>query len=80
MTQAAFAQIASSSFFGNTKSRNPGVIAHRVSGLTSLALLKDDIKKSQEFTAAQVNTTSSGEASSKIAINSNRYHERNKNG
>jgi hypothetical protein len=69
----AQAQIASSSFFGETKSRNPGVIAKRVNGFTSVALLKDNIKKEQEFTAAQASTSADGTASSEIAINSNRF-------
>ena len=73
IAQSSFAQIASSSFFGETKSRNPGVIAKREKGFTSGSSGKDNYTKEQTFTAAQATTSSDGTASSDIKISSNRF-------
>ncbi len=74
------AQIATSSFFGQIQSINPGVLNKRRAGFMSLGGAKDQYTKEQKFNADEVQGSSGGSAESLANINNINFFRGGKGG
>jgi hypothetical protein len=69
----SYAQLATSSFFGQTKSRNPGVLNKRRAGFLAVGADKQEFNKTQSFSDAQVQGNQGGTSTQDTVLNNVKF-------